>query len=804
MYRSKALKRNHYKALKRNHYPLGTIEDILPELAKARVFSVADVKNGFWHIQLDTESSNLTTFSTPWGRYKWLRMPFGISPAPEEFQRRLNEALEGLDGIRTVADDILIWGVGSTDCEARKDHNRKLLKLLQRCEEKGIILNKDKFKLGLTEVSYVGHRITSEGLKVDPKKVEAIRQMPSPTDRSGVLRLMGMLNYLQKFAPNLSKVNAPLRELLKHDTEFHWDNSYHGVCLQKIKDMLCETPILRYFDPKEANIVLQCDASQSGLGACLMQSGQPIGNVAHALTQAEKNYAQIEKELLAIVFAMEKYDTYLAAGVHTVVESDHKPLETIFKKSLTSAPRRLQRMLLRLQKYDIEVVYKKGTQMYLADTLSRAYPPQGPGSELEMEIESVNMLSHLPICESTLEKLKQAASTDIMYKELSSVIKSGWPTEKEKVSETVTDYFNFREELTIQDGLVFKGDRLVVPKSIRQELVGIIHNSSHLGIQSCLRRAREAVFWPKMNTEIETFIAKCEVCSVHRPTQQKEPMISHEVPDRPWQKVACDLFEIRGKHYVICVDYFSDFYEIDRLNVNMTANEVISKLKAHFARHGLPNTVVKDNGPPFNSQDFAKFACNYDFDHVTSSPGYAQSNGKAESAVKQAKLIMIKALESGSDPFLGLLAARNMPTEGINSSPAQRLFSRTAHTNLPVVSTLLKPEVVETRSKLLDRKAKQTAYYDRNAKELGELHKGEIVRFTTRPGDKWRKAKVIEKVDIRSYLVRTEDGRQYRRNRRFLRQSKDDSFESHCESEKLLPRPRVTFHNNMERSTTNN
>ena len=793
------------KALKRNNYPLGTIDDVLPELSKARIFSVADVKNGFWHVRLDAESSKLTTFATPWGRFRWKRMPFGISPAPEEFARRLQEALEGLPGVRATADDILIWGVGEDDAEAIKDHDRNLLGLLRRCESKGVILNKAKFKLKLKEVAYIGHLITSEGLKVDPKKVDAIVNLPRPTDRSGVLRLMGMLNYLQKFAPNLSKINAPLRELLKQDVPFYWDDSYHGECLKKIKRMLCETPVLRYFDPKEPEVTLQCDASQSGLGACLMQAGQPVSYAARALTTVEERYAQIEKELLAILFAVEKYDTYLV-GMKVKIETDHKPLETIFRKSLVSAPKRLQSMLLKLQKFDLDVVYKKGSQMYLADTLSRAYPPHKPKSEGEdltvhkierstyqADLESINMASHVPVKDTTLEILKQAAKNDPEYNSLISVIQSGWPDEKTSLPEEVKDYFNFRDELAVQNGLIYKSYRVVVPESARKTLLNLIHSTGHQGIQSSVRRAREAVFWPRMNCDIQEFVSKCKVCCELQSAQTKQPMISHEIPDRPWEKVGCDLFEMKGKHYLITVDYYSDFYEIDRLSVNMSGSEVIPKLKAHFARYGLPSVVVSDNGPPFNSQQFADFSKVYDFDHVTSSPAYPQSNGKAENAVKQAKMLMLKASEDNTDPYLGLLAVRNTPGEIIGLSPAQRMFNRRARTNLPIVSNLLKPEVKEAKSKLFERKAKETAYHDRNVKELAELKKGEIVRVSLKPKDKWRKAKVVEKVNIRSYKVRTEDGREYRRNRKFIRKSLDDSFvaDKQTDTSTLLPRPYI-------------
>ena len=166
------------KALKRNHYPLPTVDDLLPELSRAQVFSVVDIKNGFWHVPLDDESSKLTTFATPWGRFRWLRMPSGISPTPEEFQRRLNEAIEGLDGARTVADDIIVFAVGETKDAALRDHDTKFQNLLERCRQKHITLNKDKLKFKLHELSYVGHVISADWLKPDPAKLEAILGMP--------------------------------------------------------------------------------------------------------------------------------------------------------------------------------------------------------------------------------------------------------------------------------------------------------------------------------------------------------------------------------------------------------------------------------------------------------------------------------------------------------------------------------------------------------------------------------------------------------------------------------------------------
>ena len=191
------------RALKRCHYPIPTIEEVLPDLANAEVFTKLDGKNGYWQVKLDQDSSTLTTFNTPFGRYKWTRIPFEISPAGEIFQRRLDQAIEGLDGVRTVADDLLIIGNGETVGDAVKDHDTKLEGLLTRCRERGIKLNQTKFALKQTSMPYIGHLLTAHGVKADPSKVDAIANLTKPIDVQGVRRILGMTNYLAKFLPKL-------------------------------------------------------------------------------------------------------------------------------------------------------------------------------------------------------------------------------------------------------------------------------------------------------------------------------------------------------------------------------------------------------------------------------------------------------------------------------------------------------------------------------------------------------------------------------------------------------------------------
>ena len=228
--------------------------------------------------------------------------------APQIFQERLNTAIQGIRGVYTVADDILIIGKGSTEAIAREDHDKNLTALLDRCQEKGIELNGEKCQIATQKVKYMGHVLSSDGLMSDSAKIEAIQKMPRPTNVAGIRRFIGMTGYLSRFLDHLSDLCKPLRQLTKQSIQWQW-NEEHQQAFDKIKAAVTQTPVLQYFDGKLPTTI-QCDASQTGLGAVLMQSRGPIAYASRALTETEKQYAQIEKEMLAIVYAMQKFHTY--------------------------------------------------------------------------------------------------------------------------------------------------------------------------------------------------------------------------------------------------------------------------------------------------------------------------------------------------------------------------------------------------------------------------------------------------------------------------------------------------------------
>ena len=325
------------KVIQRNHFPMPTLDDVLSELNGAKVFSLCDAKDGFLQIKLSEKSSDLTTFWTPFGKYKWLRMPFGLSSSPEEFQRRLSDALSGLEGVTVVADDILIYGKGNSHAEAVQDHNQKLEKLLTRARRVNLKLNKEKCKFLLDELPYIGHVITKEGVKPDPGKIQAITQMKPPVDSEGIQRFLGHVNYLAKFIPNCSAECEPLRRLIGvGEDDFIWGQDQKRA-FDEIKKLITNTSSLKYFNVNQP-VVVQTDASTEGLGAVLLQEGQPVSYGSRSLTDSEKNYALIELELLAIVYGMQKYDQYVFGNPDVTIHTDHRPLEPIFQKQSTKTP----------------------------------------------------------------------------------------------------------------------------------------------------------------------------------------------------------------------------------------------------------------------------------------------------------------------------------------------------------------------------------------------------------------------------------------------------------------------------------
>ena len=372
-------------------------------------------------------------------------------------------------------------------------------------------------------------------------------------------------------------------------------------------------------------------------------------------------------------------------------------------------------------------------------------------------------LSTVKISSESLPRLQKTTEEDPVLQTLKNTIVVGWPDRKEDVPLNIREYWNFREELTLHNGILFKNERVIIPRAMRPELTVRAH-SSHQGIEACIRRAKDVVFWPAMSKDIQEAVEKCEVCAEFQNNSSKQPMQSHEIPGRPWSRVSSDLFTLNSRDYIVLADSYSDFIEVGELRSTISS-DVILFLKQQFSRHGIPDVLVTDNGPQFSSSEFTTFSSTWEFKHVTSSPTHAKSNGKAESAVKVVKKVFKKAHRDNKDSWLALLDQRNTPTQGVGSSPAQRLMSRRTRTLLPISANLLYPKVEEgVTKKLKVKRQKAKSYHDRSSIVLPELEIGQEVRVAGQRNKTWEAGTCVEMLSNRSYMVEV-NGAIIRRNR---------------------------------------
>ena len=404
------------KAVKREVHPLNSVDQDLAQLTGSKYFTKLDARSGFWQIPLSEESRKYTTFLTPFGRYCFNRLPFGISSTSEIFQRRMNKILSGLDGFVCHTDDILVHAAD------KETHDRRLRQVMERLREAGLTLN-DKCEFSKSSLKFLGHIIDATGIRADPGKIEAIKNFPQPQNITELQRFLGLANQLAKFTPRLAVHTEPLRQLLKKDRVWIWEQPQDNA-FYKVKEQLTTTPVLAHYSP-HSETMIAADASNMGLGAVLLQvqhdgTRKPVSFISRSLTDAEKNYAVIEKEALAATWASERFSEYVL-GLKYTIETDHKPLvPLLMSKELSKLPPRIQRFRLRLTRFSPEVKHVSGKSQITADTLSRA-PTRGPcKTDLDLYDDVLALLDQtfksLPVTLGRLMEIitKQKADPEIL------------------------------------------------------------------------------------------------------------------------------------------------------------------------------------------------------------------------------------------------------------------------------------------------------------------------------------------------------------------------------------------------------
>ncbi|UYV61067.1 K02A2.6-like, partial [Cordylochernes scorpioides] len=779
--------------IRRENYPLPATEHILGQLGNACYFSKLDANSGFWQFGLAKESQKLTTFITPFGRFFFKRIPFGITSAPEIFQRKMTQLLGNIEGVVCFMDDIVVYG------SSLEEHNERVRQVLKKIQEEGMTLNPEKCcQFGVKTVKFLGHTLSSEGLFIDEEKLDAITKMEAPRSTKELKSFLGMVNYLGKFIPNLADKLQPLNSLLSTKNEWVWDEP-QKKSFNLLKQELVSRPNFALFDPSRTTIV-SADASSFGIGGVLRQeqpdgSLKPIAYVSRTLSETEKRYSQIEKEGLAIVWTCERLKDYVT-GIKIHIETDHKPLIAIFtSKSLEDMTPRLQRLKMRMMRYSYQISHIAGKKQIVADMLSRKPMSKPHKDELEEELSAYIQSIEFPATEERLLEISRKQKEDSLCSQLAKYCMSGWPKNKREVDPELRGYWQFQEDLTYQNGLLLRGQRILIPKTLRKDILEKLHQG-HFGINKCRSRAKESVWWLGISQEIERMVSSCTKCLKERKPKH-EPLMPSEFPIRPWQKVGMDLFYLNGRWYLIVCDYYSRYPEISLLQ-NLTAQEVIGRLKSIFARHGTPETVRSDNGPQFQKvlgSEFSKFSKEWSFKLITSSPKFPQSNGFIEAIIKNIK----QSFKKEEDCYLTLQAYRTMPLES-GYSPAELLMGRRLRTSVPAIESSLMPRYLDSEA-LQEREKRrvmnQKRLYDKrlDVHSLPPLQQGDSVWVR----DQRVKGKVLHKSEEpRSYWVQTPQGK-VRRNRLHLTPlpkmgstmdaSEDDQDDQEQETEEDCPTP---------------
>ena len=361
--------------------------------------------------------------------------------------------------------------------------------------------------------------------------------------------------------------------------------------------------------------------------------------------------------MLGIVFGLERFHQYVY-GRHVEVHTDHKPRESIYIKHLFAAPPRLARMLLRIQQYHVSIKYVPGSDVKLADALSRVNPCNtGPIRCLDLSVHELHM--HLNASPTRIVEIRMETSKDSTLHALCEIISIGWLENRAHCPTHLMPFWNVRDELSVEDGLILKGQRIVLPKSLHRAALEHIHYA-HQGAEKCKLRAKAAVFWCGISHDIDEMVKACAPCQAHQVANTKETLIPHDVPKHAWHTLATDLFHWNGTEYMLIADLYSKFPIIRKLT-NMSSNTVINHIKGIFDEHGIPERLISDNGPQYSSEEFRIFSARYGFDHVTSSPLYPRSNGFIERTVQTVKKTFHKGERKRWRPSFGDVVSQDNP-----------------------------------------------------------------------------------------------------------------------------------------------
>ena len=520
---------------------------------------------------------------------------------------------------------------------------------LTKLEEAGLTVKESKCEIDMDSVQYLGYKVSREGLTPLPDKLKPILEAPAPTNVAEVKSFLGMITYYVRFLPNISTIMEPIHELTRTGVAWNWSKECQDA-FEYSKNMLASARVLVHYDVNKP-LVLSVDASPYGIGAVLSHmigdQEKPICFASRKLTTSERRYSQLDKEGLAVVYGVTKFQKYLEGRSFTIY-TDHRPLLGLLGSDKPipnlSSPR-VQRWAIMLAGYDYELCFRRGEDNGNADCMSRLPLPQTISeSSVIVPGSTVLTLQQLDTTTITAKCVRNWTARDPVLSQVVRLLLEGWP-DSFKPDELMT-YYSHRSELSLQDGIILWGQRVIIPEPGRAAMLEELHDT-HPGVSRMKALARSYVFWPGIDNDIEAKVKNCEICQRNRKNPPPTPLHPWDWPDKPWSRVHADFAgEFMGYMFLILIDAHSKWMDVHVMQ-KITAEATRAKMHMTFANQGFPEVLVTDNGPTFTSKEFREFIQAAGIRHIFSPPYHPSSNGLAERAVQIFKQGM-KSLSVGT------------------------------------------------------------------------------------------------------------------------------------------------------------
>ena len=799
------LKENTLRETHHTPSPHDVVSTIPPNTFK----TVIDAWNGYHSLLLAEESRDATTFITQWGRYRYRRAPQGFHASGDAYTRRFDDITKEFSRVSRIVDDSLLYD------QSIEDAFWHTCDYLKHCSDNGIIFNADKFVFAQEECEFAGFELLKDGYRPPNRIIEAIKNFPTPTCPTDVRSWFGLINQVA-YAFAQAPVMAPFRELMTKRSmkNWYWDETLTNV-FEKSKQVIVESikEGVKAFE-KERTTCLSTDWSKNGIGFALLQKhcqckeDNPNCGDGHwklvftgsrFTKPAETRYAPIEGETLAVVYGLEQCKMFILGCPKFLIAVDHKPLINILNdRALDSIDNpRVLRLKEKTLRYNFTIMYVPGKKNCLADTMSRlpsvaAEASYDYSSETDIEENAnafaVTATNNMPSTVSW-ERVNEEAVFDETCAALKETIEKGFPERKEDLPIGIRRFWSMRDDLYVISNTPFLGKKMLIPQNLRKTILNGLH-AGHQGVSSMKAAARQRFFWPGLDSDITQVRAQCRSCNQIAPSQAPERMMLTPDPDLPFEKVAMDFCQIAGKTYLVYADRFSGWTEV-ALPKSTCFRDVKKELLLWFRNYGVPNEIASDGGPPFNSYEFENFLKAWGVDFRKSSAYYAQSNGRAEAAVKVVKRLLMDNCDKVTGQInteaatRALMIHRNTPNQVTGMCPSELLFGRKMRDHLPNGFRQIRTEFEEARKVKELRTLRRQEKTKNTDREYDQLNIGDPVSIQDQKGNRpkrWSSTGVVAEVlPNRQYHIIVDGSRRMTtRNRKFLRkiqnQCKDYQF----------------------------